>query len=197
MFICILVSTYGAAQGQARISVNSTEALIGDQLTLNLELTIPPGATWQNDDVVPADTIQAIQILSEEEPRVNGRTVQKSWQFAVYDTGYVRMPPLMIVLQEGPGADTMYSKDIPLKISGVTDSTGMAPIKTIIYEPVTFEDYLPYILGAVGLLVVGGFLYWWSKRPRKTMEEEIVVVERPPHDLALEELDSLQRERLV
>ncbi len=196
MFILILLGTYSTAAGQARITVNSTEALIGDQLTLNLELTIPPGMTWQNDDLVPADTIQAIQILSQGEPRMSGRTVQKSWQFAVYDTGYVRMPPLMIILQQGPGADTVFSNDIPLRISGVTDSTGMAPIKTIIYEPVTFEDYLPYILGALGLVVVGGFLYWWSNRPRKAVVEEVIVVERPPHELALEELEALQQANL-
>lgn len=196
IIILILCQIGSGVVGQVKLTVSTTEALIGDPLTLNVEFPLPGGTKWANEDVIPADTVPAIQVLRAGEMAQKGQSVQKSWEIAVYDTGYVRIPSMMIVLQQGPAMDTFFSNDVPLRISGVTDSTGMAPIKTIIYEPVAFEDYLPYILGVLGLLVLGGAAYWWSKRPRVEVVEEDVVVERPAHELALEELENLKAQNL-
>lgn len=194
--ILILMLGVNMVNAQVKLTVNSTVALIGDKLSLQVEFDLPTGAEWVNTDVLPGDTVSGFQILGDGVISKSGNTVKRSWDFAVYDTGYVRIPPVMIALRSGARYDTMYSNDVPLRIEGVTDSTGMVPIKTIIYEPVKFEDYLPYILGAIGVLVASALLYWWSRRPKQKEVKEEPMVIRPAHELAMDELDHLASRNL-
>jgi len=185
---------------QASLSVEKTEALIGDQIGLTLQINTPSGTTWENSDAVPADTVSAIEVVQtgETQETTGGSYTQylKTWKIAVFDTGLIRIPPMPIVLQNSLGADTQYTNDIPLLISGVTDSLGLAPIKPILREPAKFSDYVPYILALVGIgvLVLLAILY----RRRKPKEKEIIEIRdvKPAHVIAFEQLDALEREKL-
>ena len=182
--------------GQPKLTVSQTNALIGDRLTMYVEMSPSMGEGWANKEVVPADTVRAIQLLTPATILSESGKYTVTWDFAVFDTGYVRIPPIPIVVSRSGRMDTLYSNDVPLLIQGVVDSVGMAPLKPIVYEPVRFEDYLPYILGAIGLLAVIALMWWWSKRPKKTeevVEEEVIL---PPHVIALSQLDTLQEENL-
>jgi hypothetical protein len=115
---------------------------------------------------------------------------------AVFDTGIVRIPPMPVVLQNSIGFDTQYTNDIPLLITGVADSLGLAPIKPIIPEPAKFSDYLPYLIAAalIGILIVLGIIY----RRRKPKAQEVVEVRdvKSAHVIAFEKLDLLESEKL-
>jgi hypothetical protein len=153
-----------------------------------------------NPDVVPADTVSAIEVVKTGNVQQAGAgsyvRYMKTWTIAVFDTGLVRIPPLQVVLQSSLGTDTQYTNDIPLLISGITDSLGLAPIKPIIREPAKFSDYLSYILIAVGLAVLI-FLAIWYRR-RKPKEQAVIEIrdEKPAHVIALDQLDALEREKL-
>ena len=183
---------------QPRLSVDRTEALIGDHIILNLAI---PGASpedWINSDILPADTVASVQVISEEQisPNSSNTGITKEWTIAVFDTGYVRIPPLAVILRVNGDRDSFYTNDIPLRISGVTDSLGMAPIKPIIYEEVRFTDYLPYIVGLVLFVLLGLFLWWWSKRPKRVKETKVVIQEIPAHKKAIAALDLLESKEL-
>jgi hypothetical protein len=120
----------------------------------------------------------------------------QKWTIAVFDTGLVRIPPLPVVLQNGSSTDTQYTNDIPLLISGVMDSLGLAPIKPIIREPANFSDYLPYVFGVVGLVLLVALVYWWSKRKPREIEVIEIRDQKPAHQIALEQLDALEAEKL-
>jgi hypothetical protein len=180
--------------------VDKTEALIGDQIGLSLQINTPSGTKWMNPDVVPADTVSAIEVVQtgEIQEATAGSYTQflKTWKIAVFDTGLIRIPQMPIVLQSSLGFDTQYTNDIPLLISGVADSLGLAPIKPILREPAKFSDYVPYLLALVGIgiLVLLTILY----RRRKPGEKTIVEIrdEKPAHVIAFEQLDALEREKL-
>jgi hypothetical protein len=190
----------GHLDAQASLSIERTEALIGDQLELSLQINTPTGTKWVNPDVVPADTVDAIDVVrvgALEETHQGGYTrILQKWTIAVFDTGLVRIPPLPVVLQNGPSTDTQYTNDIPLLISGVMDSLGLAPIKPIIREPSNFSDYLPYVLGVVGLILLIALVYWWSKRKPRQIEVVEIREQKPAHQIALEQLDALEAEKL-
>jgi len=185
---------------QASLSIQKTQALIGDQLELTLQINTPSSSQWANPDVVPADTVDVIEVVATGDVRqsVDGDYTQylKTWTIAVFDTGVIRVPPMPIILQNALGSDTQYTNDIPLIISGVADSLGLAPIKPIIREPAKFSDYLVYIIGvlAFGLLIILAILY----RRRKPKVKEVIEIrdEKPAHTIALEQLDALEREKL-
>lgn len=189
-----------AAAGQASLSIDNTQALIGDQLELTLQVNAPSSMEWANPDAVPADTSGAIEVVrtGDVQTSAQGGYTQhvKSWTIAVFDTGVVRVPPLQVILRSSLGADTQYTNDIPLVISGVVDSLGMAPNKPIIREPAKLSDYLPYIAGVVGFCLLAWAIYWWTQR--KPAAQEVVEIrdEKTPHEIALAQLDALEREKL-
>lgn len=183
---------------QPKLSVSSTSALIGDQLTLSITVPSIAGSEWVNPDVIPADTVQEIQVLMHGNPEIReaDNTIFKEWTIAVYDTGFVRIPPLPVVMRNARGDDTSWTNDIPLIIEGVIDSTGLAPIKPISYEPVRFSDYVPYLIGLAVLIALFFGWIWWRRRPKK--EKKVVVIEEviPAHVIALEELRLLEEQQL-
>jgi hypothetical protein len=201
MRLIILSLLYFCVEGlfaQPKLSVNSTSALIGDKLTLTLEVPHIAGSEWINPDVIPADTVNAIQVLKHgnTQSHPEDQAIIKEWTIAVYDTGFVWVPPIPVIMRSVQGDDTSWTNDIPLIIKGVIDSTGMAPIKPIDYEPVRFSDYVPYLIGLVTLiaLILGGI--WWRRRPKK--DKEVIIIEEiiPPHITALELLRVLEEQEL-
>jgi hypothetical protein len=172
--------------------------LIGDKLTLTITVPQTAGSKWVNTDVIPADTVDIIQMLEQSDVQIHegDNASVKQWIIAVYDTGFVRIPPVPVVMRGPRGDDTSWTNDIPLLIEGVVDSTGMAPIKPINYEPVKFSDYLPYILGLVVIIALVLGVIWWRRRPKKETEnieiEEII----PAHEIALEQLRALEELKL-
>lgn len=186
----------GISFGQPSLSVSSTQALIGDQLELTLQIPLPGQATWINADVEPADTVASVEVLQTFSPEQVQGAVRKRWTIAVFDTGYVRIPPLEVVLENNGVSDTFLTNDIPLRIEGIVDSAGMAPIKPIVREPVQLSDYIPYVVGAIGLvlLILAGI--WWSRRPKKEPEVVVIRDEKPPHIHAFERLDTLEAQQL-
>jgi hypothetical protein len=198
MILSLLCVFIEGVVAQPRLSVSSTSALIGDKLTLTIQVPAIAGSDWINSDVIPADTVDVIQMLAQSDVRTRpeDNASIKQWTIAVYDTGFVRVPRVPVVMRSSRGNDTSWTNDIPLRIAGVVDSTGLAPIKPIDYEPVKFSDYIPYFIGLVVLiaLILGGI--WWHRRPKA--EQEILIVEEviPAHLIALEKLSALEEQKL-
>ena len=197
--LVILILQSALAFAQPRLKVDRSEVLIGDKFSLMLEVPGMNGSPWTNTDVIPADTVASIQVLSEVNianmPNGNGQIAR--WEVAVYDTGYVRIPPVEVIYGRGEDADTFYSNDVPILVNGVVDSTGLAPLKPIRREPAKFSDYLPYILGLLGVIALFFLIRWWLRRPKKEEIEPVVYeVPRPPHEVALAQLNDLERREL-
>lgn len=77
---------------------------------------------------------------------------------------------------------------------GRLDSASLLPIKTIIKEEKTIEDYfwIGYVL--LGILALSLLFFFLKKRNQpKEIEVEKVVIKRPPHVVALEKLRNLRQ----
>ena len=179
------------AISQPAISVDGTSALIGDHIELTLSVPLPGGSKWINANIVPADTVETIEIVESLPPVTNANGLVKQWTIAVFDTGNVRIPPIPVIVSTGGKSDTFLTNDIPLRIEGVLDSAGMAPIKPLVYEQVRLSDYLKYALIALVLiLLVLGAIAW---RHRSKKQPVIVEISDPktPAQLAFEKLHAL------
>lgn len=183
---------------QPRLSADRTEMLIGDQVNLELSFQLPEDARWANPDLTLPDTLTAIETIRESAPSVTTeggwQKIVKSWIIAPFDTGYVRVPSLPVIMERNGRLDTFMSNDIPFRVEGVVpDSTGLAPIKDILEEPKTWVDYL-WVFAILGILAVIFVAYRLLKaRPGEAAVEETIV--RPAHEVALEKLDMLAEEK--
>ena len=194
--ICVVlltVLTYFPQDLQAQISfvckVDSNKMLIGDQRSLYL-LVSPTGTSPAPVDFSAWES-EGVEILDNQQWNQSSDGFEQQLTFAVFDTGYVVLPPLVLQIE----GDSIYSNDLALEVQGIMlDSTGLAPIKPILKEPVRLSDFLIYIIVfLVGLLIIG---LVFLRKKYTAVPEEIVEVPLPPHQIAMISLEKLKGKKL-
>ncbi|NND77064.1 MAG: hypothetical protein HKN39_02635 [Flavobacteriales bacterium] len=185
-----------------RATVDSTSMLIGDQQNLKLRIQHPRNGSVKSFYSSALDTIQNLEIISETEWDTSGvdpLALEKNITFSIFDSGYYFIPRIPHAMILNGDTSIHFSNDVPILVNTVTtsDSTALAPIRTIKEEPLSFEDMLPYIGTILGITAIFGLFYWFSKRPQKEEKAaEIPEVIIPAHIIALEKLTELRKKEL-
>jgi hypothetical protein len=198
--ICVFFNAW-CVHGQATLQADSTSLLIGDQVNIRLRVASMQGTVWTNPESALPDTLSSIEMIKSEpmiEDLSSGQKYfEKEWLISVFDTGYIRIPKLKVILSGEDRNDTIYSNDLPLFVAEVPpDSTGLAPIKPIISEPVKLVDFLPVILTVVGLAVITLLIIYFKRKEKQSPAEIIIRDPRPADVIAMEELDALERKKV-
>ena len=194
-----------AAQGiEARISADTNEMLIGDQINLTLSVSHTPNVKVEWPLFV--DTLAGFDIISKtqvESANADNKILEyQQITLTAFDSGFYRIPSIDIPYTVDGSADpkATFTNAVSINVFTVPIDTtqDIKAIKEIIGEPLTFGDYLPYII--LGLLLVGligGGIWYFSRRNK----EEPLVISRPqpkipPHEIAMKKLADLEAERL-
>jgi hypothetical protein len=142
-------------------------------------------------------TVSGLERLKTSAPISEASTTTTTYTQAIlltaFDTGYFRLPPIPVEVEVGNERTQVFTNDLALRVRSIlTDSTQLQPIKGIIQEPLQIKDFWP--LGAVLILLVGGYLlYRYLRRPKAIHKQEVIhEVQRPAHEIALEKLGVLQ-----
>ena len=118
VFIVFVFAGVGAAQPV--LSTSKSEALIGDKLSVTLKINTRANEDWLNPEVTPGDTVASIQVLDQTDVVLSDNGVlTKTWDVAIYDTGYVRIPPMLVMLGGQSGSRSYYSNDIPIYVQPI------------------------------------------------------------------------------
>ena len=185
--------------------VDSNVLRIGDQTTLHLGidygekdrvLTISPD--------MPLDTAM-FEIIKKTGWEAGGRGrdwgIHRDILFTAWDTGLYKIPTLVFTVQH-PNGEVSTFQTRPLMVTvenpkGVDNMTAPISIKEIIQEDRTLEDFLPFIIGLIGLAALG-FLIWVyaKKRQAKQLAPTIQHIIHPPHIIAERLLKELQIKQL-
>ena len=185
--------------GQATLTVDRSEMVIGDQFTAMITTDLSNGRELINAHKLWPDSLESIEVVSGPMwNRTNPAAAVASWKVSVFDTGWIRIPSLSLVVKNGNRFDTLLTNDIPLKVHPVLpDSLGLRDIKGIYEEPFNpayYKRYIPHVLGVVLLLAA---LWYWNKR-RNSSEAAVEEAQPPPlPDVwAFEALSSLEQKKL-
>jgi len=197
MISCMMVCAM--AFGQANISVDRTTIQIGDQVKATIELYSSMGGDWINKKKIWPDSIKGIEVVSGPDTTAkNTGGLVASWNLSFFDTGYVRIPKLPVLLRHDGRIDTFYTEEIPILVLAVEpDSSGLLAIKDIYVHPFSilyYKRYIPHAL--VLLLLIAGLVYWWKKRKAKAALPVYVPPPPAPHEWAYTALDELAAKRL-
>lgn len=199
LFSLISVFISLAVTGQVNLAVDRTEIRIGDQIKATITADLSGGKEWIAPEKIWPDSMQGIEIVSgpvlnQDDPRVT----TASWMVALFDTGWVRIPKLPVVIRQQGSTDTVYTNDIPIKVLAVEpDSTGLADIKDIYYQPFNpgyYKKYIPHVL--VALLLIAGLVFWLRQRKSKRAIPEPVVIPLRPEQWAEQALQQLAEQKL-
>lgn len=195
LFVLFTSSGYS----QVELTVDKTEIRIGDQVKATIRTDLDGGREWINSEMLWPDSLKGIEVVNgpvwnREHPEATTAT----WTVAFFDTGWVRIPALPVVLQQNGQTDTFYTKDIPVNVIPVQpDSTGLAEIKEIYLQPFSlgyYKRYLPHIL--VAALLIIGFIMWFRRRKARQAAVEVKPIPLLPHEWATKALDELEQKRL-
>ncbi len=131
---------------------------------------------------------------------------QNTFTFRLWDPGEIIMlyPP---VIYSQNGIQDQYSVSEQARIivappGGVMprDSMNIQEIKPIIEEPVKLSDYMIYFI-LLGLVLIGGLIYWWySNYEKNKAAKQAAQITPPPvvpaHEIALDKLNTLKSQQL-
>ena len=189
---------------EARISADTTEMLIGDQVDLTISVSHSPNVNVEWPLFV--DTLSGLNIVSKtavETTQTENKVIEyQQLTVTSFDSGYYRIPgidiPYKVDGSDAPKSTFTNAVSLTVFTIPVDTTQDIKAIKGIIGEPLTFRDVLPYILlGLLAVLVVVGGI--WYMRKRKKDEPLIVAKPKPqipPHEIAMRKLAQLEARKL-
>jgi hypothetical protein len=122
-------------------------------------------------------------------------------RISTIDSGKVFLPPIEFQYrkQNDTAAYKAYTNSLLFTITGVAiDPKGeIKDIKPPLDAPWLFEDYIPYLIALIVLLLigVGYYVYWKKKKLQRDLLADVKVI-IPPHREALTALRILEEKKL-
>ena len=180
--------------------LDSSRALIGDQMTLHLRVEKSAGASVSFPHF--ADTLSAkIEIIRKSGISTttgpNGKLVlNQDLLITVFDTGLIEIPPQPFAFQNGALKDTLLTRPIALRIRSLPVDTTIRDIKANMRTPVDAQEVFPYFLGLIALaLLVLAIIFIVRKMSRKDTKATVIAPSEPAEVIALRQLEQLRVEK--
>ncbi len=199
LWACSLAMNIQAQQVEALSALERNNILIGDQIKLNLKINYKGDIKIEKIDLSTLDTMKVIEIVSTEPIVATPTGMTQELTITSFDSGYHFIPKVPIIFSQNGQLDTVTTNELALNVNTIPQDTILiAPIKSIIEEPLSIEDFFWIILVILALgLITLAILYFTKRKPN---EKEIVMttptVIVPPHELALEQLKALEHRQL-
>lgn len=192
------------AQGiKVKAVIDSTHVLIGDQLKLRLEVEMAKGTRiafpqigdtlTKQIEVVGQSPLDTLKLDEAEQLKVI-----KNLMITSFDTGRIEVPPFQFkLLQNG---QELNLETLPAEFfvhSMPLDTTkGPVDIKHPYGAPVTLAEASPYILGAILILAIVFFIFYYLQRRKKNKPLfGPVKPKEAPHLVALRHLERIREEK--
>lgn len=175
---------------------------IGDTFSLTLRVQCRP----EQQTIWPAltDTLGDFEIRQKTaidtlQPNETGQTVlRQTLVLSTFEEGPLSVPPLKWqFINPNSGAATIVETP-PLNVLvdtlSVSNQQDILPIKPPFEFPLTWRDYLPYLLAAaVGVLLLFAAFWVWKRRRRAAATPLSAAPILPPNEIALQKLRSLEK----
>ncbi len=193
---CILTSLSSlSAQTSAIAQLDSNIAETGNPFIIHLLTPSPDGKPLQVDFSAWDTILPKENILAQSAAVSQGAQYQIDLTCITFDADTLTLPPLTIHLAGGKTALTNTLELIVIATPAPTDLNDMADLKDIRPEPILWTDYLPWILGVLGVVLVIFLVNrWWKRRKRQGSRSREVTM--PAHLLAQRKLEALNKKHL-
>lgn len=190
--------------GQATIkaALDSSRILIGDQVKLHFDISLDKNAQLLDIDFSVIDSTKGIEILEsqklQETPSESEKLYFTDYKLTSFDSGYYRIPPVVLRYLYNGDTGRVQTNELAILVKTIpiqSDTTQVMPIKPILTEPLKLRDFLPHFLIGAGALLVGLLIYWLSRRRKPTLPKRPPPMP-PPHKIALDRLNALEKAQL-
>lgn len=187
------------AQVSARARVDSTEYVVGDPITLQLQLHHPEGTVFH---AAVFDTAAGFAVLEQRPFAVPGNTLTRGeYIIARYDSVQAVIPPVTVwySLPGDTARRSVMTNQIVVAVRTVQVDTSQAfkDLKPPLAVPISWQEIGLYALAAILLGALGWLAYrYWKRRAAKKAGTAYTPPPRPAHVIAFEELSRLKEKKL-
>ncbi|WP_163712307.1 DUF4381 domain-containing protein [Mangrovibacterium lignilyticum] len=193
------------AQGvKVKAVIDSTHVLIGDQFKLRLELDQPNDAQVEFPQI--PDTIEGGIEVIEQSPLDTFKLdnseqlkIIKNLTITSFDTGKQVIPAFKFKLVQNDMQQDLETLPAEFFVHSMPLDTTKGPtdIKQPYAAPVTLAEASPYILGAILILAIAFFIFYYIQRRRKNKPVfgKPAKPKEAPHVIALRELERIKEEK--
>jgi len=210
ILLLFLTGTFtGMAFGQytsATAKLEKNNILIGDQIQMEIQLTVPSGSRVQwpmlLDTIAPYVEIlnkSAIDTVSSDKDQF---TLKQDLVITSFDSGSYVVRPIIFKYSQKGDTIVYFAETLPISLDVQTveiDQAGdIKPIKPPLAAPVTFRELMPWIGLFMALVAVVLVIYYYLKRKKQIQP---IITTRlnatiPPYEAAMEALESLRIKKL-
>ncbi len=208
LFICIIASFSVVSQEVAVITkIDTNSILVGDQINLKIIVNSPInfGVNFPVFSDKLTDNIDIVgQYLIDTNYSQDKKMISLSKRILItsFDSGSFKIPAFAVQFLKSGDTNVyeLYSDSLLLNVNTLVVDTTLAirDIKAPLVAYFTFSDFLPFILGGIGLIVIIILsVYFYQKYKNK--KNNIVQIKKskiPPHKKALHEFESLRQKKL-
>lgn len=183
----------------ARAWADSTSFLIGDPITVHVEITHQGKEAFTS---LVGDTLGAFHILGRSNVTKSSSTVSRTaFTVAAYDSGTAILPPLQFAFTIPHDSSTQLVATNPLifkiHLVEVDTSQDIKDLKPPLSIPITLAEISLIAGTVVGLMLLVYSIYQYRKGKKDgSVEEEYIPPPKLAHVQALEELAALKEKRL-
>jgi len=205
MFAGLTFTMQGQYTGaNARLEKDNLQ--IGDQVTLELTVTVPAGSLVQwpmlldtlvrNIEILRKSGLDTITSNKEQ------FTLKQKLIITSFDSGSYIIPPIPFKYTQKGDTVTYYTQTSPVNLDVQTIKTDPAkdikPIKPPLTAPVTFRELLPWIGLGVIILALAFLIYFFLKKRKQKVPvfTSRLKTSIPPYEAAMEALESLRLKKL-
>jgi len=192
---CVLFSLDGV--GQVTSSIDSTTIKIGEELRYRIQVdadTTSLVVFSEEQTFQPLEMINSYPIDSAT--KGNSYKLTKTYGLTQFDSGVYTIPKQKIII----GKKAFYTDSLKVWVNPVivdTTKQKLFPIKAIQSEPLVYDDFKPYIIwGILILILIAVFVYYFVYRKKPIADQEEPIVQIPPYDEAIEKLQKLDSKLL-
>jgi len=201
ILLCLAGQVVQAQSVSAALSTN--EILIGDQVKMELDISYPAGMSMEVADLSGIENTEGVELLKvypvDTVPSNEGTLLHQTLIITSFDSGQYLIPQIPVSFLRGEQRQTVNTNSLLLVVNPYPvsqDTVQLQPIKGIVAEEKTIEDYLNVIIG-IGVVALLGFLgYFFYQRSQQQEAPEPIVIKRPPFEVAMEKIESLRASKL-
>lgn len=200
VLVCLLLyPILGFSQETSKISaeIDTTAIKIGEQIQYKLTVeTDSLNIVYFPEDQTfsPVEMVEALKIDTvKNRDRI---TLQRIYALTQFDSGSYTIPPQRIAINEDP----FFTDSFRIRVGDVAVDTtkqklyDIKPLIAVERDNARIWKIALFIL--LGLLLIGGSVYWFFLRKKPLTEEEKVAL-LPPYDRALLQLKELENSRYL
>lgn len=192
---------------KASVSMDNKSILIGDQKAIKLQFAFPSDLkfTWPvfpdslSNHVEIVDRSKVDTLASSDKKNL---TLSQILKITSFDSGSWTIPPFTFSFYK-PNDTTQFvsfTDSLLLNVStmAVDTTKQIRDIKEPFEQGLTFAEILPYLLAALGIIMITILVIYFLRRRRKgqpfiSFPEKPLI---PAHEIALQELENLRLKKL-